>query len=125
MFNINGWELVVVAVLFIVLFGPERLPEAAVQLGRAVRDFRRATEAATEELTRELEAAAQETRAAEAQIRRAGADVRDALAGPAAPPPATPPDAPPPAAPAETPAGEAPVAGTPSGDGTPPEVPGP
>lgn len=62
MFNINGWELVIIGVLFILLFGPDRLPEVAGQMGRLLRDVRRMTEGATAELTRELDLAAREMR---------------------------------------------------------------
>jgi sec-independent protein translocase protein TatB len=78
-FNVNGWEIVVIAVIFLLVFGPERIPEAAIQLGRLVREFRRATESATSELTRELEAAAHQARQAEADLARAGGEARRAL----------------------------------------------
>jgi sec-independent protein translocase protein TatB len=78
-FNVNGWEIVVIAVIFLLVFGPERIPEAAIQLGRLVREFRRATESATSELTREIEAAAHQARQAEADLVRAGGEARRAL----------------------------------------------
>lgn len=62
MFNVNGWELVFIAVLFILLFGPERLPEIASQVGKTLRELRQLTEGATAELTKELELAARELR---------------------------------------------------------------
>jgi sec-independent protein translocase protein TatB len=71
-FNINTGEIVILATLFVILFGPERLPEVATQVGKLLREFRRATESATAEITRELEAAAHEARQAEADLKRAG-----------------------------------------------------
>jgi sec-independent protein translocase protein TatB len=59
-FNINGWEFALIGVLFLLLFGPERIPEVALQLGKLLRELRQMTEGATAELTRELELAARE-----------------------------------------------------------------
>jgi TatA/E family protein of Tat protein translocase len=43
-------EIVVVLVLALLVFGPKRLPQAGRSLGRAVREFRKATETARTEL---------------------------------------------------------------------------
>jgi sec-independent protein translocase protein TatB len=58
MFNVNPFEVVVIAVLFLVLFGPERIPEIAIQAGKFYRDLRQAADAASSEFTREIESAA-------------------------------------------------------------------
>jgi len=75
-FNINGWELIVLVFLFLLLFGPDRLPQIAVQLGRAIRELRRASEAATSEIMREFEAAAREGGSSTDDLREAGDTVR-------------------------------------------------
>lgn len=75
-FNINGWELVIVVVLFLILFGPDRLPEVAVQLGKFVREVRKASQAATSEITREFEIAANEAGTSAEDIRKAGETAR-------------------------------------------------
>ncbi len=41
--NIGSWELIVLGVAALMIFGPGKLPEVAGQLGKAVRDFRRMT----------------------------------------------------------------------------------
>lgn len=84
MLNINSWELVILVVLFLVVFGPERVPEVAIQVGKLVREFRKATESATAEITRELEAAAREARQAEVDLRQAGEATRASLSDAAA-----------------------------------------
>lgn len=71
MLNINGWEAIVLIVVFILVFGPERLPEAAVRFGRLVRELREAADTATADLTRELELAAREVRSVEDEVREA------------------------------------------------------
>ncbi len=71
-FNVNGWEFVVLAVLFLLLFGPEKLPEIAMQAGRLFRELREAAEAATGELSRELKQAADEHRDTTADVREVG-----------------------------------------------------
>ncbi|MDQ6715341.1 MAG: Sec-independent protein translocase protein TatB [Actinomycetota bacterium] len=40
MLDINGWELMVLVVVGIVVLGPERLPEYAAKLARLVRQVR-------------------------------------------------------------------------------------
>jgi sec-independent protein translocase protein TatB len=44
MFGLSFSELVIIAVLALILLGPDRLPEAAKQGGKLLREFRRATE---------------------------------------------------------------------------------
>jgi sec-independent protein translocase protein TatB len=44
MFGMSGTELVIIFVLALLLLGPHKLPDLARSLGRALRDFRRATE---------------------------------------------------------------------------------
>jgi TatA/E family protein of Tat protein translocase len=41
--RIGFWEIVVVLVVALVLFGPNRLPEMGKALGKAIREFRKYT----------------------------------------------------------------------------------
>lgn len=41
MFGIGGWEFIFIAILALLLFGPDKLPQAARSLGRFMRDFKR------------------------------------------------------------------------------------
>ena len=43
MFGMSGTELAIVLVLALLLLGPSKMPELARSLGKAVRDFKRAT----------------------------------------------------------------------------------
>lgn len=43
MFGLGPTELIVIAVLAILVLGPNKIPAAASQLGKAIRSFRRAT----------------------------------------------------------------------------------
>lgn len=43
MFGLGPTELIVILVLGVLLLGPQRIPEAAASLGKAIRSFRRAT----------------------------------------------------------------------------------
>jgi sec-independent protein translocase protein TatB len=76
MFNVNPLEIVVIAVLVLVLFGPEKLPEMAVQLGKLYRDFRLMADAASAEFTREIQAAARSDAVAEAEAKARDAQER-------------------------------------------------
>jgi sec-independent protein translocase protein TatB len=50
MFGLNIEKLLVLAVLALVIFGPDRLPKIASQAGRALRDLRRIAENAKSDL---------------------------------------------------------------------------
>jgi sec-independent protein translocase protein TatB len=78
-FNINSWEILVILMLFVLLFGPEKLPEVAIQIGRLVRELREATQAATEEITRELHSAAADQKEAAEDVRKIGDSARKIL----------------------------------------------
>lgn len=41
MFGIGGWEFVLIAVLALLLFGPDKLPQFARTLGRFMRDIKK------------------------------------------------------------------------------------
>ncbi|MHA7210899.1 Sec-independent protein translocase family protein [Arthrobacter sp. MDT1-65] len=54
MLGINGLELVVLAMIAVVVLGPERLPEYAAQLARLVKGLRRMATGAREQLREEV-----------------------------------------------------------------------
>lgn len=54
MFGLGFGEIVIVLILALVLLGPQRLPDVAKQLGKALRDFRRATEDLKDQFETEL-----------------------------------------------------------------------
>jgi sec-independent protein translocase protein TatB len=49
-FDLSLWKLLVLGVLALVIFGPERLPGMAAQAGRMLRELRRLAEGAKAEL---------------------------------------------------------------------------
>jgi sec-independent protein translocase protein TatB len=55
MFDIGFWELVIMALIALVVIGPERLPEFARDAGRLVRKIRNFIQGAKRELEKELE----------------------------------------------------------------------
>ena len=44
MFGLGMGEVVIILVLALILLGPQRLPDAAKQIGKGLREFRKATE---------------------------------------------------------------------------------
>ena len=54
MFDINGWEVIVLALVAVVVLGPERLPVYAAKLARAVRQLRVLAEGARVQLKDQL-----------------------------------------------------------------------
>ncbi len=58
MFNIGLPELLIIAAIALIVFGPNKLPELAKAFGRAMREFKKATEEVKESFeaeTKELE----------------------------------------------------------------------
>jgi len=58
MFNIGLPELLIILAIALIVFGPHKLPELAKAIGRAMREFRKATEEVKESFeaeTRDLE----------------------------------------------------------------------
>jgi sec-independent protein translocase protein TatB len=54
MFGIGTGELVIILVLALILLGPQRLPDAAKQIGKGLREFRKATEDLKQQFESEL-----------------------------------------------------------------------
>lgn len=79
MFNVNGPEIVVLAVLFLLLFGPERLPEVVMQVARWIGRFRALTDQATAEIRKEFEFAAQEAEAAKREFEQLSREAKEAV----------------------------------------------
>lgn len=69
--NIGAGEVVLIAILALVLFGPKRLPEIARQVGRAVAEVRRVSRDFEREVRDAVEPFEREVRDAEAAARKA------------------------------------------------------
>ena len=54
-FGIGPMELFLILLLALIVFGPGKLPELAKQLGRAVREFRKASSELTHDFRQEFE----------------------------------------------------------------------
>lgn len=55
MANVGPWEILVIAVVALLVFGPNRLPELGRSLGRVLREFRRASQELKDEVKRAIE----------------------------------------------------------------------
>jgi len=47
---LNGWEIVLILAVVLVLFGAKKLPELARGLGKGIKEFKNATREVTDEL---------------------------------------------------------------------------
>jgi TatA/E family protein of Tat protein translocase len=63
-FGMGPAELLLIVVLALIVFGPGKLPEIMGQLGKAVREFQKATSELSNEFHRTLQAEVAETKAA-------------------------------------------------------------
>lgn len=50
--NVNVWEVLVILLVVLLIFGGKRIPELARNLGKAVREFKKAKDDVEQELTR-------------------------------------------------------------------------
>ncbi|MBW3576327.1 MAG: Sec-independent protein translocase protein TatB [Actinobacteria bacterium] len=75
--NVGFQELLVIAVLALLVFGPDRLPELARQAGRALARVREETSRSVTELKQaaDLEDLNRELRGVRAELRAAGRDL--------------------------------------------------
>jgi sec-independent protein translocase protein TatB len=87
MFGLGFGEIVIILVLALVLLGPQKLPEVAKQLGKGLRDFKKATDDLKGQFERELYA--EESKAARPRIAPPTAAVPVAAAAPQPVPPAS------------------------------------
>ncbi len=69
--NLSGGEIVLIAILALVLFGPKKLPEIARQVGRAVAEVRKYSREFEREIRDAIEPVEREVRDAEAVAREA------------------------------------------------------
>ncbi|MBI4660747.1 MAG: twin-arginine translocase TatA/TatE family subunit [Verrucomicrobia bacterium] len=47
---LNGWEILLILLLVLILFGAKKLPELAKGLGHGIREFKKSTREVQEEL---------------------------------------------------------------------------
>jgi sec-independent protein translocase protein TatA len=48
---IGPWEIALILLIVLILFGPKKLPELAKSVGQAIREYKRASEGVLEELS--------------------------------------------------------------------------
>ncbi len=60
MFNIGGGELVVIAIIALIVLGPERLPSAAREVGKAMTELRSMSRGFKQELTSAIDFTAED-----------------------------------------------------------------
>jgi sec-independent protein translocase protein TatB len=84
--NLGFWEIVALAVLALMIFGPERLPEMARNVGKAVSTFRREATSTLDELKRQADL--EDIRGVADEFRTTAAELKktSALTGPMASP---------------------------------------
>lgn len=70
MLNIGAGELILILIVVLIVFGPGKLPEVAKSMGKAVREFRKASsnlQRVWEEVTRESTSVANKTSASSSE----------------------------------------------------------
>lgn len=75
-FNIGFGEMIIIFIIALIVFGPDRLPEIGRQAGRMLREFRKMTSEVTEQVQRELELVEEPVREVRDVATDAGTQVR-------------------------------------------------
>lgn len=65
--NFGPAEMLVIGIFALLVFGPQKLPEMARQFGRAIREFKKATNDLTSELKLGMDEPAKPSKAAAAE----------------------------------------------------------
>ena len=52
---LGGWEIILILAVVLILFGAKKLPELARGLGQGIKEFKKATNEVTSELSRSVE----------------------------------------------------------------------
>ena len=52
--GLGGWEIGVILVAILIIFGPKRLPEMGSSLGRAIREFKNAGKEIQNDITQTM-----------------------------------------------------------------------
>jgi sec-independent protein translocase protein TatA len=81
---IGPWEIAIVLVIALLVFGPRKLPELGQSLGRSITGFKRGLKDSTEEVKAALQEDATETKTDTAQAAPAEPAVAQATAEPVA-----------------------------------------
>jgi TatA/E family protein of Tat protein translocase len=77
MFTLGVPEMVIIFILALVLFGPRKLPELGRTIGKAMTEFRRASNDLKATFEREMHAIEQENRALQATTRETARELAD------------------------------------------------
>ena len=48
---LGGWEIVIILVIVLIIFGPTKLPQMGQAMGKAIREFRKAGKELTSDIT--------------------------------------------------------------------------
>ena len=76
-FGIGPLEMLLIFVIALIVFGPQRLPEIGRNLGKALREFRRATDDIQDSVIKEIQY--EEVKKAAQEVRDTARDVRDSI----------------------------------------------
>lgn len=58
--RIGAWELAIILVIVLVIFGAGRLPEIGGAIGRSIREFRKSASGSAEDTSKSVKTTAQE-----------------------------------------------------------------
>jgi sec-independent protein translocase protein TatA len=85
-FGIGPWEVILILVVVLVLFGAKKLPELAKGLGQGIKEFKKASKEVQDDLQRAIEEDAPSSSSPRRQVGATPASTPTPAAPPANPP---------------------------------------
>lgn len=73
MFGMGPWELILILIIALVIFGPGKLPEVGQALGKGLKEFKKASSSVKESIKEEVAAAKAEEQEVKPALEKAGA----------------------------------------------------
>jgi len=67
--NLGGWEILLILIIVLVIFGPKRLPEMGRSLGKAIKEFKNAGKEIQKDIVESIDEADREATPASATKR--------------------------------------------------------
>ena len=53
--SVGGWQIILVLIVVLILFGGKKMPELARGLGQSIKEFKKATREATDEMNKAID----------------------------------------------------------------------
>ncbi len=75
--GVGPGELILILIIALIVFGPQRLPELAASVGKALREFRQMSQEITQDISKEFGAVSETLSETTAELQQAGSETEN------------------------------------------------